>query len=259
IVHELTHRWQQAMPEAMANDIINAFLNSESDCALSGFHWFEEVIASAIGNGVIESILLEQQAFDTYAALPMSFYADADIDRLAKAMMPLIEEYLDQRQVMDVAFVAQYLQTVASTLPDRCRRVASEMRGMTLLTSSAYATQFASRLHREWQPNTLVTIMSESVNGFAQRPYSQLPTLVLTTKTQLKTLAPAVRRRTVERLSKDTSLLIFADRSHRPTIYYVIGDRWQDVETGLERLVSQSPASFNGEWYRSRTPGLVPN
>jgi len=113
-VHEMCHSIYDEQPASLQKQIDDWFMLSKSPYATHAYTYFNEGLATAIGNGwayeQLNGYLDEEDR-----------YADATINGFAKAIHPLINAYLRERQTIDRPFVEAAIEAFAKTFPDADR------------------------------------------------------------------------------------------------------------------------------------------
>ncbi len=124
-VHEMCHSIYDEQPAAFQTEIDNWFMLSKSPYATHAYSYFNEGLATAIGNGWAYAQL--NGRMDDKA-----WYADEFIDGYAHALFPLVQAYLSERRQIDRAFVNAAIAAFAKTFPDADRDFAVLVSSMGL-------------------------------------------------------------------------------------------------------------------------------
>ena len=262
IVHEYVHLWMQRLSARQQRQFVNAFIDSDQDCAVAGYHYFDEAIASAIGNGHVERQLTSSDTFAQYLALPESFYADPTIDAITKAILPRVEDYIREGLALDGAFFRHYITTASNVLGTRCNDIRVQLRtGAFALTSDALVP--ATRIARsELQPTTVFTDVSNGLGFTEELPllrYPQMSGVLVTTSAGIvdaQMLLPHALQRELRRQAKKHQRLVYAwQRSPHSTIYIVVGNDSNDAAAALLQFVALKQVRFAGLWIPPALPG----
>ncbi len=107
-VHEYVHYLFHRAPESLHRARWNSYCASAEPGAASALAVFNEAIAAAIGNGMFMRAHLDVSRFDAYSAREGSFYAAPAVDRVAKAILPLVEESARAGAPLDRSFFDAY-------------------------------------------------------------------------------------------------------------------------------------------------------
>ncbi len=113
-VHEMCHSIYDEQPADLQKQIDDWFMLSKSPFATHAYTYFNEGLATAIGNGWAYEQLngyIDEE----------DWYADETINGFAKAIHPLINSYLRERQTIDRPFVDAAIEAFAKTFPDADR------------------------------------------------------------------------------------------------------------------------------------------
>lgn len=113
-VHEMCHSIYDEQPAALQQELDDWFMLSQSPHATHAYSYFNEALATAIGNGWgYEQLNGRLDDAD--------WYADEFIDGFARAIFPLVKVYLEERARIDRAFVDAAIEAFAKTFPDANR------------------------------------------------------------------------------------------------------------------------------------------
>jgi len=113
-VHEMCHSIYDEQPARLQKQIDDWFMLSKSPFATHAYTYFNEGLATAIGNGWAYEQL--NGRLDT-----ADWYANETINGFAKAIHPLINAYLRERQTIDRPFVDAAIEAFAKTFPNADR------------------------------------------------------------------------------------------------------------------------------------------
>lgn len=115
-VHEMCHSLYDEQPAELQRSIDDWFERSQSPHAPHAYAFFNEALATAVGNG------WAYERLNGYRD-DADWYADPVIDGYARAIYPLVVSYLDGGRTLDEAFVAGAVAAFAKTFPDADRDV----------------------------------------------------------------------------------------------------------------------------------------
>ncbi len=149
-VHEMCHSIYDEQPAALQTEIDNWFMLSRSPYATHAYSYFNEGLATAIGNGWAYAQL--NGRMDTAA-----WYADEFIDGYAHALYPLVKAYLTEHQQIDRAFVTAAIEAFAKTFPDADRDFAVLVSSMGLYADTendATLTGYSEAIMQRFKVNS---------------------------------------------------------------------------------------------------------
>lgn len=264
IVHEFVHHWQEGMPEAQRRELVDAFLSAPGSCAVTAYHFFDEAVASAIGNGIVESRLLGPAAFASYEALPESYYADIRVDRIAKALRTRMERQLVDGNMLGAAFVRDYVRIARDALGSECGRLDSTLHTVAFVLTDPELGP-AQRLAQErLTPATaFVDVVTADGMRTAAKRHAALPVVAIATPDTLSRLSnwiPAAALERVRKRATEEARLVHAlPREGDGTAYVVVGDTIDTAAATLLQLVVLQREAFIGEWRPPPLPGSVPD
>jgi hypothetical protein len=105
VVHEIAHFYHETAPSEHHQMVMDYFLSDDAQSGKVGYFLFNEAMATAIGNGMIEQAMKSTEYFTRYLAHPMSFYADEAIDAAAKSSFELVKDAFAQGSAVDKKFL----------------------------------------------------------------------------------------------------------------------------------------------------------
>ncbi|MGJ8663992.1 MAG: hypothetical protein ACSHWU_10085 [Marinicella sp.] len=130
VIHEIAHFYHERASLDHHMMTMNFFTGSKSKTGKVGYYLFNEALASAIGNGLLEQRMNEPAYFERYLAYPMSFYANQGIDQAGKAALPLVTKQIENKQSINPEFLqaldatwSQALKDLKDTPAERLRHV----------------------------------------------------------------------------------------------------------------------------------------
>ncbi len=109
-VHELSHFFYDSIKPESRVKLEKVFQSSTRASAIPAYNLLNEALAAAFGNGIVAREVTPPADFEEYVASPGSFYNNPAIDRAAKAVLPLADDWLkNQKTIDDADFAAQYI------------------------------------------------------------------------------------------------------------------------------------------------------
>lgn len=147
IVHEITHRFFATAPIDFHRERLEGAWRAADPRASAALSLMNETFATAIGNGLLEQRLRGDE-FQAYFESDESFYASADVDAAAKALLPLIRDYIHAGRSMDRQFVDRYFALVLERLGQELDSVAARLRVSAFVASDRELAAAAHELPR---------------------------------------------------------------------------------------------------------------
>lgn len=256
VMHELSHYWYGAAPDAVHEQILAAVMEDGGPTAFASYNLFDEILATAIANGYIERRLVSADRFADYLALPESFYGDADIDAASKAALPLIEEYVGAARPLDREFATRLLEITNRALARHQADLRLQLRTSALVADETLLDAAVYSLRNTHQA---AAVFSETLHGFhdeqvcALQRYPELSAVIMLDRSDLASiewLADEATLGTLERYASEYQRFIYGwRRTPRSTIYFVVGDGVTETLRGFGQLLST----------RQRFAGLAPD
>lgn len=133
VFHELCHSVYDAQPFEFMKLLDSFFSKSQNPSSRQARFWFNEALATAMGNGwtytqlEVNKTKKSQNKKDTSTVNPDSvlgvflsepWYNDEIIDGYAKGIYPLALEYITKNKTLDEAFVKESIEIFSTTFPN---------------------------------------------------------------------------------------------------------------------------------------------
>ncbi len=243
LAHELAHYYYANTRAELRLDTRRWFLENENFWAITAYSLFNEAIAAAFGNGLIEQDLNSKERFAQLLQLPESFYADTYVDLAAKACLPLLREYLSEGRALDKAFVDRYIDAVRPALDSHLGDLGLWLRNSVYGATSATLEPLSAQVHGYFRTGAF---LSERLDYGCQdtclmQVYPELSGILVTRTNRLDQLTDLVPPAELTRIRREILLnghAVFGlQRSPRSLVFIVSGDTDSAVETGLQRLL----------------------
>lgn len=252
VAHEVAHYYYSLTATARRDLTRRWFLESERAWTIPAYHLFNEALAAAFGNGLVEARLLTETQFAEYAALPESYYANIYVDAAAKATQPLLEEYFRTDRALDRAFVDRYIESVGKVSRRHMADLGFWLRSMAFTTTSPALSELAGTVGRYIVTGALFqeTFSTRCAVPCVLQRYPELSGIVVTLTEDaiaLKEFLPdsVVTEITRNAFVRGNSVFGF-QRSPRSLLFVVSGRTEADVKDGLARLLRHGRI-FTGE------------
>ncbi len=132
VLHEIFHVFYARMLPAAQSRMTIAFAERAEPHALAAHALYNEALATALGNGVVDA-LLQPAANARARQKPLALYNDAAIDAAARSLLsqsvgPSIDQLLFTATIDDPSFVSRYVQGAASAFPHGLRPIDTLLR-----------------------------------------------------------------------------------------------------------------------------------
>jgi hypothetical protein len=143
VLHELFHYFYRNSPFNQHTALVKRFVQSNENTAIPAYNLLNEVLATALGNGLVSKLVLPPERFEKYFSKERSFYNDQAIDAVAKKLMPKLAHDLEGKSsLFDPDFIPAYLKTVESALGDKARAPALSLRTMVVLYPEDFGAEY---------------------------------------------------------------------------------------------------------------------
>ncbi|MGN6292889.1 MAG: hypothetical protein ACTHMV_09120 [Chitinophagaceae bacterium] len=110
VVHEMCHVLYDEQVSGFQHQLDSAFMTSTSPYKNVAYNFFDEALATALGNG---------WAYEKISGTPdtSAWYNNEYINGFARAVYPLVKQYLETNKSIDPFFVKQAIDIFANTYP----------------------------------------------------------------------------------------------------------------------------------------------
>lgn len=261
LVHEYVHYWLSRQTQSVSERLSDAFADSAARCSGVAFGLFEEALAAALGNGLIEQQLSTRDDFRRYLSIPDSFYADSNVDALAKAILPLVADYVANSRSIDREFVDAYISLSQRTMNMQCESLALGMRTSAMVLSSPTFVEAGDLARNRWRTATMLTDVRETDSDIRQPPalqhYERLSGVVMTTADALDsmTVLPQALRHALMRIARQHDRFVFSwPRSTGAEVYVVVGGTLTATTNTMVQLIALRQDRFSGLWVPPALP-----
>ncbi|MBI3520815.1 MAG: hypothetical protein HY062_15870 [Bacteroidetes bacterium] len=109
-MHEMSHVLFEEQPLLLQQQLDSTFTDSITPFTKFAYHYIDEALATALGNGYAYKELAGESDSSEW-------YNDIYINAYAKAIFPLVEEYVNNKQQIDKAFIIKAMVLFEQTFP----------------------------------------------------------------------------------------------------------------------------------------------
>lgn len=252
VIHELCHYLYRRAPRSEEALLIQRFSDLHSADAIAAYNLLNEALATAIGNGIGNRILLPAADFQRLENTEGSFYNDPWLDPLAKAIYPRVAEALQAGEsVHSQSFVADYLKLAQQALGEKLQSPVPLLRVM----GGAYEPELASafqnfqrtlRIGAAWGANGLDSHARSTFENF-----TDLSGIVMVRPEHLnyldewKNLLGADQVQTIQSKGKTQNLVYGVKRSAASYIFVFVAPDTTSMNALVSRFAAQ-PVRFEG-------------
>lgn len=161
-VHELCHFFYDNMKPENRVALEKRFRTANRAAAIPAYNLMNESLAAAFGNGMIARAVTPTAEFDNYLAAKKSFYNNDSIDRAAKAILPMLDERLKNKQNINGAkFVDDYVSILEKTFGEDLLRPKFYLSTMFLFVDEKYALKMRRDVRRILETASLYSIEAD--------------------------------------------------------------------------------------------------
>ncbi len=252
VMHEAAHYLYAQTPIEQRKEIRTWFFAESSAWSIAAYNLFNEALASAFGNALVEETQMDAAAYQAYLALPESLYADPYVDRAAKAVLPLLKSYLQENRQIDQPFVSEYVDRVGQAMGSRITHLGFWLRQMVFVATSAESSKLIRVVARQIRTGALLqeTLPRGCNEGCLLADYPELGGVIVTTLGQLDSMASQISseaRADIRRQVLRSGHSIYGiKRSNRSLLFVITADSTGALETALQQWLADGQI-FVGE------------
>lgn len=249
-VHTLYARRSDAQQATLAARLYQSAAPGRDAAALL----LDEGLASAFGNGRLARALTNADAWTARLRQPQAFYADPDIDAAARVWLPLLDDAIARRLVLnDAALLSDYRRQLAARLGARANAPRLLLREMFLFADSALGADVPMRIMMAVRPAALFAtsgrIPLAPVPLLEERP--QLTAMFVVRSDAVPALlargvVPATLRDALTNAVAVPATRRPVVSGRRPSgapVFVVVADTPDEVSVQIERLVREGDAA----------------
>ena len=249
VVHELCHYLYRRSPAEAEQRLLQWFASQPGPEAIVAYNLLNEVLATSIGNALINQWQMSPSDFQKYVKNPRALYNDPWIAPVAKAVYPRVQRALDTGESLySVAFLNDYLRLTRQTLGAEARHPVPLLRTMAAAYTPETRDAFRSfqrqlRIGAAWGNNSLAP---ESQRTF--QTFSALSGAIFVThdqQAQLKAWEPLLGKAALQGLQSPRDQIWGVATTQNTFIFVFKAGEAAGFETLIQRFLKQS-AVFEG-------------
>ena len=247
-MHEMSHVLFEEQPLSLQQKLDSCFTDTITPYTKFAYHYIDEALATALGNGYAYKDLAGE--IDS-----SEWYNDFYINAYAKALYPLIEQYVNDKKQIDKAFVLNAIEFFKQTFPN-----AQYDFEPLLMTTDIYfeddSTQIIndieSSLHnmfRIYSSNTSIPMNDKvSLDMMKQSKETQV---IIIHKNQLQNLAKLklIFKNLVTLPPNKNMLVSFLDKNKRAVVIIVAENKAKAIE-GIKLMKTQKEINPKKLWVK---------
>jgi hypothetical protein len=111
VLHEICHVLYDEQPKEVQHELENFFSNNNSAFASAAHNYFDEALATALGNGWAYKSLAD-------SLNPRDWYADKYINGFGKSLYPLVAGYINNNKQIDRPFIDSAIALFGQKFPN---------------------------------------------------------------------------------------------------------------------------------------------
>jgi len=218
IFHEFCHAFYEAQSYKKQKEIEDYYLGHKSFHALFTYRYFNEFIATVLGNGWY------QEKLDA-SKISKSWYDVEYIDKMAKALLPEVTKYVELGKSMDQSFLEKTINVAEQLFPDAPFQVESNMIAIKILSNLNISTSAISESLRKkfriQSINKSAPIQSEDWNELTKVGVAT-PLTITNSKEEL---SPEIKSLLNEKTIKDVNMIAVIPVKNRFIVWMNLRDK----------------------------------
>ncbi|MGV3523382.1 MAG: hypothetical protein ACO1RX_04120 [Candidatus Sericytochromatia bacterium] len=253
VIHELCHYLYRRRSHAQEAGLQAQFAAQNSQQAWASYHLLNEVLATAIGNGLVNQQRLSPADFAALQQRERGFYNDPYIDPLARAVFTRVGQALAQGESLDSpVFLRDYLTQAAQLPADVIRSPIPLLRTLGLAYDGPELHAASRQLTQQLRSGAVygAADLERARQTFAA--YPQLSGVVMLTPQRVDALqnweslgAKPWLKALKQALQKQNALIWGVDRGQGAWLAIILSPDLPTFQSLGQRLLAQ-PHTFNG-------------
>ena len=247
-MHEMSHVLFEEQPLLLQQQLDSTFTDSITPYTKFAYHYIDEALATALGNGYAYKELAGEMD-------SAEWYNDAYINAYAKTLFPLVEQYVNNKQQIDKAFVLKAIDLFKQTFPNALYDF-----DPLLMTTDVYfeddvakdIDDIESVLHhtfRMYSSNTSIPVSDKE--SFENIKHSKETQVIIIHKNQTQNLdrLKLIFKNLVNLPAQKNMLISFLDRNQRAVIIIVAENKEKAIE-GVQLMKTQKEINPKKLWVK---------
>ncbi len=174
ILHELCHFFSEHGTEENFTALQKAFDNIGKIESKGAYNLIKEGLPTALGNGLINKLTMDKERWDRYSTKPLSFYNNYFVDRTAKSILPLLEEWLnDERTLYDPQFVEKYISILEETFGNELTTPKLLLNELVLFVDGKFGGDFRDLVHHSLRASSVYRSEGELLDEKNLKSYTE--------------------------------------------------------------------------------------
>lgn len=155
IIHELCHFLYYSGSEVQLADLKKSMAAIKPH-GIAAYNLLNEAIATTLGNGIINRVMMSEESWKRHISTPNSFYYDYFTDTAAKALLPWLEEWLKKNKtIYDKNFSKEYYALLEKTFGQELGAPQLLFKEMFLFSDTGYEdTSFRTYVRKALRVNS---------------------------------------------------------------------------------------------------------
>lgn len=232
-MHEMCHILYQEQSREVQLEQEKYFNENPSQYSKLAYSYFNEAVATALGNGYAWKIL-QKGVLDKG-----EWYNNPTINLFAKAIYPMTEKYLDENKSIDKNFIDEAIKKFSETFPDSIYEYNQNFNTVNIFTDDIDGNYIFDQFFEYFDANNVG--VSSPMKNISQSPKLLADTssfIIILDKEQkeyleeLKTVFPEIKNVNYDKSAQNIS---FLDAKGRMIVLLFINKK-EDLKAAMEKL-----------------------
>lgn len=232
-MHEMCHILYQEQSREVQLEQEKYFNENPSQYSKLAYSYFNEAVATALGNGYAWKIL-QKGVWDKG-----EWYNNPTINLFAKAIYPMTEKYLDENKSIDKNFIDAAIKKFSETFPDSIYEYNQNFNTVNIFTDDIDGNYIFDQFFEYFDANNVG--VSSPIKNISQSPKLLADTssfIIILDKEQkesleeLKTVFPEIKNVNYDKSAQNIS---FLDAKGRMIVLLFINKK-EDLKAAMEKL-----------------------
>lgn len=245
-MHEMCHVLYDEQPLSMQRMIDSAFANNTNPYSKFAYNYFDEALATALGNGFAYNYLTNEMDSGEW-------YNDRYINAFSKTLYPLVEQYIIEKKQLDKAFIQKSITLFKDSFPNSIYDIESLLMSSDLYFENDTAEiidDYIGMIHHTFRIyNSNISIPIIGTTSLESIRRSDKTQLIVIHKNQLQSLAELklIFKNLILVPEEKNVLISFLDKNKRAVII-LIADNSVKLKEGVKLLKRQKSIDPKRLW-----------
>jgi hypothetical protein len=178
IIHELCHFFFNSVSDEKFFSMQKKFESSENSSARGAYNLINEVLATTLGNGLINKYNMNKKKWEKYVAEDQSFYNNYYIDRSSKAILPWIEAWIKEGKTLyDPIFSEKYISSLEVAFKNELTVPKILLNKLVLVADNKFDGKFRDIVKKEFNTSLMYSGQGDWSDVRTLKSFKEFPAM----------------------------------------------------------------------------------